>query len=274
MKKGNIIFIVGVVLLLLVCTFYDLQISMTLFNNQSIYGKFFEAAGELPMTYIGCFSAAALFLTMKNTGRWTFYLGKIGFVLLVLFFSLTSIIMINTHLPLSIGLKIGLLILTSLVFYLLAKAVPAKHYLALKQAAKVGLILAVLAILVVTILKMFWGRMRFREMTDPIHQFTRWYLPQGWTINNELMSFPSGHAANSSVILWLSLLPTFVSRLAGKERLLEGLAAVWIVLVMVSRVVMGAHFATDVTVGMLLSISLFFWLKKRFITKNNQLNVL
>lgn len=269
MRKVKVGFISIVVVLLVVCTFYDLQISQALFNQTSSYGKFFETIGELPMAYIGCFSAAALVVTTKQTAKSSFYLGKIGFWALELLLAFFSVMMIGMSIPLPSWLKLVLTLVTSLVFYLLAKAVPVSQHGHLRQAAKVGLLLAVSAIFVITILKMVWGRMRFRQMTDPANQFTRWYLPQQLTTNNEWMSFPSGHAANSSVVLWISLLPTFVKSLAGKKELLEAGAVVWIILVMISRVVMGAHFATDVIVGMLISMTLFFLLKRQFMPENN-----
>lgn len=270
MKKVRGIVIISALVLLLICTFYDLQISMTLFNQSSNYGKFFEAVGELPMTFVGCFSAAALSVTTKKSSSWTSYFGKIGFGLLVLLFAFFSVMMVGSHVALSNTLKGILMIIISGVFYGLAKAVPAQHHEALRQAAKIGLFFALAAILVITILKMLWGRMRFRQMIDPASQFTRWYLPQSMTLDNEFMSFPSGHAANSTVILWISLLPTFVSPLAGKSRWLELAAFVWIILVMVSRIVMGAHFATDVIMGMLISVTLFFLLKKQFLSEKQR----
>lgn len=270
MKKAKITFFVIIMTLLLICTFYDLEISKTLFNTSSHYGQFFEAIGELPMTYIGCFSAAALVVTTKKRTNWSFYVGKIGFSSLMLLFSFFSVMMSGMHISIPLWLKLVLTLVTCLFFYLLARAVPTSQHMNLRKAAKVGLLLAISAILLITILKMLWGRMRFREMTDPANQFTRWYLPQSLTTNNEFMSFPSGHAANATVVLWISLLPTFVKSLVGKKRLLEVTAIVWIVLVMISRIVMGAHFATDVIVGMLISMMLFFFLKYKFMSQNSE----
>lgn len=43
------------------------------------------------------------------------------------------------------------------------------------QFAATALIYFLLVIIVMNVLKMAWGRMRFREMTDPAVEFTRWY---------------------------------------------------------------------------------------------------
>lgn len=102
-----------------------------------------------------------------------------------------------------------MVVLIALIFVGLAfgfiKLINKRHYKVLRQVAKVGVLLSVLLILVINIIKIFWGRERFRHMVAPYSSFTRWYLPQALTTNNEFMSFPSGHSANSSVIYWITL---------------------------------------------------------------------
>lgn len=114
--------------------------------------------------------------------------------------------------------------------------------------------------MVINVLKYFWGRPRFRSMDDPLKQFTAWYLPQALAAGNEFMSFPSGHSANAAVVVWVVLLPGFVPALQGKERYLGLCAGAWLVCVMYSRIIMGAHFLSDVTMGAALSVTLFFLL--------------
>lgn len=92
-----------------------------------------------------------------------------------------------------------------------------------------------------------------------------WMIPQGLTTNNEFMSFPSGHSANAAIIMWITLLPSFVPALAKRETVLKLFAVLWIGCVMISRVMMGAHFLSDVTMGMTLSLLLFYlFYRKRF----------
>ena len=42
----------------------------------------------------------------------------------------------------------------------------------------------------------------------------------------------------------------------------------WIILVMLSRIVVGAHFASDVTMGVVISFSVFLFLKARFLKEH------
>ena len=140
----------------------------------------------------------------------------------------------------------------------IARAVPEENRaLALKYAAT-ALLYFLLVILIMNSIKTVWGRMRFREMTDPIHEFTRWYqiVPRGG-FNNIYASFPSGHSMNSAGVILLMLLPPMIPALRGREKLLHVLVYVWCAVVGVSRVFMGAHFSSDVTVGVLLSLAIF-----------------
>lgn len=105
-------------------------------------------------------------------------------------------------------------------------------------------------------------RLRFRSMTEPFNEFSLWFLPQGFTTNNEYMSFPSGHSVNSAVILWITLIPTSISKLKGKELYFKVVSFIWIIMIMISRVIMGAHFASDVTVGASISIVAFYLISK------------
>lgn len=65
----------------------------------------------------------------------------------------------------------------------------------------------------------------------------------------EFKSFPSGHTANASSMMLLCLLPHLSTKLHGKQNILFLIAVIWTSLVAASRIVMGAHYLTDTTVG-------------------------
>lgn len=140
----------------------------------------------------------------------------------------------------------------------IARRVPAESRSMVLRYAAVALLYFILVILIMNSLKTVWGRMRFREMTDPVNQFTRWYqiVPRGG-FNNIYASFPSGHSMNSAGVILLMLLPPMIPALRGREKALHAFVYIWCVLVGISRVFMGAHFSSDVTVGVLLSLAIF-----------------
>ena len=99
-------------------------------------------------------------------------------------------------------------------------------------------------VIFIQVVKHLWGRVRFRELDAAFSQFTPWYLPQGIT---GFDSFPSGHAAMGWILLALLIL------LANKKQWVKYSAIViiflWGVILALSRVVIGAHYASDVLFG-------------------------
>ncbi len=117
----------------------------------------------------------------------------------------------------------------------------------------------------VTLLKSIFHRPRYRSLTlyESI-DFHNWYQPcknykdlmslTGLT-SEEFKSFPSGHAGGSALTIMFALLvPYFVK---GQEKiqlpLLYG-SFVWVILVSFSRILVGAHFLSDVSMGAILTI--------------------
>jgi membrane-associated phospholipid phosphatase len=97
-------------------------------------------------------------------------------------------------------------------------------------------------------------------MQQPFNEFTPWYLPQGYTGN---YSFVSGHTMTACFCLFLvSIITTISPKLCSKRKILNILAVGWIICVAFSRVIYGAHFASDVTMGAILGVTLFLILKK------------
>lgn len=69
--------------------------------------------------------------------------------------------------------------------------------------------------------------------------------------SDEFKSFPSGHTMNSVSAMSFILLPTFLPKLKGKEWWIKGFIYLWALTVAISRIVRGAHCASDVTMGYL-----------------------
>ena len=110
----------------------------------------------------------------------------------------------------------------------------------------------------IQIVKFFWGRVRFRELDAVFSQFTPWYLPQGFT---GFDSFPSGHAATGFMLLAILIL------LEKKKMWMKNLALTliifWGILLAFSRVVIGAHYASDVLFGSFFIILSFFYFRNK-----------
>ena len=110
-------------------------------------------------------------------------------------------------------------------------------------------------LLIATPLKIFWGRIRFRDLAENYSNFTPWYYPNGITGNQ---SFPSGHAAMSFMMIAMFIF--FMDKPFYKRIILKGLIISWGLVVCTSRVVIGAHFTSDVLFGAMIIIVTYLFL--------------
>ncbi len=261
MKEKTTVAVIGV-LLLSIFTFTDLQISQLLFTK-NIYGRVFEVVGELPFIFLTVFSFFLLFCFRSKKNKAVSILLGILFIVLAVLFAMMGGFMTWNYLhenvagaPQFLAIVFALVVLIGA--YLLTRLVPEGKAKQAVTFAVIGIFYFIAVIIIMNVVKGAWGRMRIREMTDPIAEFTRWYvITSRGGFDNIYASFPSGHSMNAAGTILLGLFPFFLPKLAGKERLMKTFSYSWIVLCAVSRVVMGAHFASDVTVGVMLSLVIF-----------------
>lgn len=55
---------------MIVFAFFDLNISIALYNKASLFAKIFEAIAEIPFTFIALTGFTVLFLTRNKTVKW------------------------------------------------------------------------------------------------------------------------------------------------------------------------------------------------------------
>lgn len=267
-KERRIVFSVGL-LLLIVFTFTDLQISMEI-AKKPVWARILEVVGEIPFTVLTITACALLYRFRTNKNSALHLLSGIGSGFLFLLFSVMGGFMTWNYLKDNLGEVSSLwalviaLALAAAALWLAALVPEDRKHQALRYAA-VALLYFVLVLIVMNSLKTVWGRMRFREMTEPVAEFTRWYqiVPRGG-FDNRYASFPSGHSMNSAGVILLMLLPSIMPMFEKREKALHIFVYIWCGIVGISRVFMGAHFASDVTVGILLSLAIFEILRSIF----------
>ncbi|WP_099222694.1 phosphatase PAP2 family protein [Listeria costaricensis] len=127
--------------------------------------------------------------------------------------------------------------------------------LRLERVAYLLIVYSVLLNVIINVIKPIWGRVRFRDLLPDYSNFSPWYLIQGVA---GAASFPSGHAANAISMIGLALYvdPSKPSRV--KKVFYFGV--IWGLTVAISRVFFGAHYLSDITMGILISISLYVFL--------------
>ena len=264
MKNRKVILISSFAILLCIFAFTDLQISHSLYEPTNKMAVFLQAIGEIPAMLIALFSSMYLFKARKNKGSRGYYLSGIGYGVIILLFAFIASFMLVHYLTVSKVLIPIFMLCFIVTCYMISKSWSKYDDARLRDIALVGLLSVVIVLITFNLIKLGWGRERYRHMISigSFEGFSKWFTPQGIAKSDEFMSFPSGHSANAALVIWFSLLPEYFASLKRKKIGVWILILLWMILVPMSRIMVGAHFASDVTVGVAISVTVFMCLKK------------
>ena len=258
-KKQLALLIFVWALLAVVFSFYDLKISIRLYDPDSAWAYMLEAYGQIPGLIVALLGGSVLLRLRGWKPGWKEILLNLFYGL----FTLLAALVIWADLQgvqvgdeISVGLTIALGVLTVTALQVLLRFIPHERLLRFEKPARVAVLLYVFAPLLTTwFFKFLWGRVTFRELASGYTDFTPWYLPQGYTGHR---SFISGHTGFAWLVLPLTLLATKGTR---AYYLVWVGVLLWGISVAVSRVVIGAHFASDVLFATGISFLWFFALR-------------
>ena len=238
---------------------YDLDISKQLVNQNSVWAKFLQEYGMIPGLLVilsGIFIYYSLIKTKSDV--WS-YVQKVVFFLVGsgLIFHLFDILFDSvalSHLVTFLIISVAI----NLIFFIIIYKIEQVKSEAVVKYSKVVVTVALFGyVICIQGVKYFWGRVRFRELDAAFSQFTVWYLPQGITGSD---SFPSGHAAMGWMLLPLLIL--LVNKKAWLTSSSTILIFIWAVVLASSRVVIGAHYASDVLFGSFFIIIAYLLLQR------------
>ena len=263
MKKSRLFIILLLVWIFLavVLGIYDLDISKSIVNQNSNWAKFLENYGMIPGILVILSGMYIYYSYIKiNSGVWSYIQRVVLFVVSSgLIFHLFEIIIgefvtNNLIVFLIVSFAISLIVFTTLHIKNQVQNILTIGYS--KVVLGMGLVGYVIFIQGI---KYFWGRVRFRELDAAFSQFTPWYLPQGFT---GFDSFPSGHAAMGFILLPLLILLS--NHIEWIKIFVFVLIFLWGVVLALSRLAIGAHYASDVLFGSFFIIMSFLLLAKRY----------
>ena len=254
------LWLTGVVL----ATVFDLDISRAIANPDSVFGRLLEVAGEPPAILFTSFNFALIssyLFRFSKLGKTDITLailtaiGCIGTTFYTCFRTLKYIAEYPEHVLNIIytsAISLFIIVLFALVAFLMSEKSLKKYFATACRCAIVG----IAAFVIIWLFKLTWGRVRPRQLAGDLSLFTPWYLPQGFT---GYFSFPSGHTANATVIVssvyYLEFLP---DRLKKYKPLIITLLAAWIAAVAFSRVLVGAHYLSDVLFGAAITLAIVY----------------
>lgn len=260
-------------LLFVLGTFFDESIAIHLYSPDFTFVKYVTSCGVFPF-----FAFAVLFIGALCERIIQSQLNKIIKVVLAFLCYLTATAVgfigagsfvdkdslgglypvLNRNIPVIAGISIVILPLLLWSGYHLAKKTEDKN-LVLKIVCL--LILLALAYASLQILKSNFPRARYRLVVQGYENigFRPWYMPLEDTakfINDmgidkgEFRSFPSGHSILSMcMVMILQSLTWFSQKLKDKRIILGVLGAVFSMIIIFTRLMLGAHYMSDVSAG-------------------------
>ena len=218
--------------------FTDLEISIAVVDENSVWGIFGRDYGEMPGYGLIAIAISVLIGGYNDDIRKqkipAYVIMAIGVILFILgiFFESQDLLLDG-----------GIIFISLVLFVFLTYENNWKDY---RNIATIITLLAVINPLIfVQITKFLCGRVRFRDLITPgFTNYTPWFLPPGPTSSGS--SFPSGHTSMSFMFIPILIL---IRNLRWKNPIKAMLALLvigWAVFVGLSRIVIGAHYASDV----------------------------
>lgn len=253
-KNEIIIFYALAAAALIAAAFCDLQLDKLLNNTENIIAIWFKNTGEIPGRLICPLAGTVLFYTYKDklqqlagaiialggSAYFGYYIGK--------YFFLDEHRMLFSIIY-GLGFGITCLIIGKFI------AIPDKHRDKLRQIAILSIIIMFVQITVIEGMKYLWGRVRFRDLlaSGSYDAFTPWYQINGINGNK---SFPSGHTAGAGMSYLMMAFPYLSKKWERRKTLCFVIPLVYTSVVAFTRLVMGAHYLSDVAMGGIVSFTI------------------
>ncbi len=231
--KLLLIIVIVWAILAIIFGFTDLELSKAVVDENSAWGIFGRDYGEVP-GYALIAIALATFLGSFNDNlnlqKIPAYISIIVGIFFIIFASGKT------------DFYTGWSLIVPMIFYIIFTW--NKDWKSYRNLAGIVSLLAIINPLTfVQIVKIFWGRVRFRDLTPGFTDYTPWFLPQGITGNR---SFPSGHTAMGWMFLPLLIMLIDRKTMDYIKISFSFLIFGWGIFVGLSRIVIGAHYASDV----------------------------
>lgn len=261
---------------------YDWNLSQTVFNLHNPFGVILAAYGQFPAAACGSLAGVIFIATfdVKDKTR------SILLALLGIFVNGCGLAQVIVASSGYLSLPIPALVAIATVLFaacdgILLYVLRGVDNHALRRFAAFLLFVVLVQLAMVHIVKVVWARPRMRLISSTQGvEFQPW-----WIINSgqretfmslgiaseEFKSFPSGHTSSAACIMAVVALPAIKPQLARWSSKLFWGSAFATAVVASSRIIMGAHFLTDVTAGFAITFAVLmlgvylFW-KNRIVS--------
>ena len=233
-------------IILLIASFYDYQITDYLYQTMPFTGMLFERFMLLPVWSLVLITFIILAIVKEKK-----YYHILA--LLTAFYIVYDVL--HYWLPFDTSMQVLMLVVIALSYWLILWLLLLrieKDCLANRLPFLTFFVSVFLtSIWISVVMKTCWGRIRYRELLSA-SQFVPWYMPCGITGH---YSFPSGHTTMFTSIICLLEYKNY----QFEEVSLTKKCLLWafIIIMPITRMVMGAHFLSDTVVGFMITYSCY-----------------
>lgn len=267
-KKGICLVVMACLFSLVIGSIYDYQISSAIFDKDNMLCIFIAAYGQLPVSLGMSVLGTLLIYVCKKT--WAIKsIGAIcaGCLLnaMALFMCILDPSLYFENMPMFMNVIIacGLVVGANSLTLHFVKDIEKEEII---RFIKFGLFVIIAQLVIINLIKIPWGRGRMRMIVETPDAFFQPWWVVGSSMKQTLMalgvaseefkSFPSGHTACATCILIFTILPTMKLKTQKYAKRAFAFGLIFAVVVGFSRIVMGAHFLSDITIGFLVSFLL------------------
>lgn len=255
---------------------YDYEISSAVLDASSPFGRLMATLGFLPVSVVVALVGALLPQACPQAAGRRQRRARLARCVILPACVAYSAFEASKYTALPIAaLLAGSALLVGAVGWLAPRACAGADSRRLAAFIAFALLVVVGQLLVVHLGKIPWARPRMRMIVATgevgfqpwwqVGNASRAELVAGGISPEEFKSFPSGHTAAAACSLVLVGLSTLGGTLRGRRGALLAGALAWTALVAASRVVVGAHFVTDVTAAFLVVLGLTLLAERLFL---------
>ena len=252
-------------------TFFDYQITSSLYNPGTTFGKIFEATGPMFMPFVMMFSTVGLIIILKFKKKSAKVLAYIGLGFCYIYATFMGVMTHkHSYAPWMFIPSIVLYVLFTTFTILLDLRIKKEKPEIIEKYTRFLFVIFItgsVSLIGVDIIKSIFGRVRYLYLTNK-SDFKYWFYINKFDFNS---SFPSGHASRAMTTICFSLIPLYF----GKKKLslfVEAVGIIFAITVAISRMYEGMHYPTDLITGLLLTYLAFFISRYNFLFKNAEIN--
>ncbi len=284
-KKRHFNIVIGVLLVgIILGSFFDLQINQALFSKNNLFGLIMASFGTYPCYAGFAFIGGGLLATTWKREDLPWFAKIIAYILSALGYAL-GVILCAKDLPsingfnndsLKLPSYIGCAVIFAGVYFLAFKVCKSGDKKALWPALLVMAVIVIVGLLPVGwFVKQIIHRPRYRFFVRTgVTDFYNWWQSctgykdyiKGDTLidgiamtKEEFKSFPSGHSGTAAIMMmFLPYMSMFFPKLKGKETMLFYIGSAWTVVMMFSRILVGAHYLSDTCTGALIVMVVYY----------------